>query len=1137
MFNLWSIGRFPCISNAQISTSINNFGYYAYSINTKIIIIDLNLMIEGNNDNILFGSNTWNRFNFEIPKINNIIWKINENNSNGNIINNIDTDSNIKIANKSLYIEKLFWGPYINYKWSCLFTCINNGIVYIWLLPILDSFSLAIYNPSPSFNLIDILRYNYIEDKEYKIRSYDWLYNNYLEDEKCLLVSFCNKYLLNTDNPILKVPILSIQSNIGDKINLYIVTSCWDDYIILYIIYIPKEFSKENYIDKFTNSFEDNLIKQDEYIYSILPYKPLIICNAVLIYKLPKKIINNKFININDNLDEIVTTSYTSSFNSEYKFEVIIGTSIGRLLLFRFKLDITNLSIICIEYRCIYEIFPKIPISHMKIVIINNNNNNLYYNIKDDDLLLLWCIGIGNNVIIGNSIISYNNLETSIEYSSVNKLNLSSQLDILIHNSPICGIHYIDDIIIDDKLIYSFITIDKSGIGILHKPSIKEKGRWGQIKILYPNKIFQASSSFPNIDQSIYTNESSEILEDRNKDFSKKLENIQSIPNSIQINRNANDYKVISFNTPLSYPGNNLYNNNINYSYFIIMLYSSSTHTIRLILMFNPISAIDYINKRLVLNLQQTYNSGFKGICNYIKFCKDFRNICFFDYLIQSISQPLILNDIRLILGGPITIRGIPQIEEINNHNHNHNHNHKQYNDLLNKFNIKLKPFSAFNFKLGKILLLKIKDKLYNNMETKYKSNEEFNDNNNDSDENILTLYLSIFREFIPENIIQDALEFNSIHEYFPDILSENYIRTTLANLLLLLFCYIHELEMFTPKNLQYTNLNYGMNHFKNLIEYILKFYMINNFTEIESNNNMDIVNNIEFIISYFKFLYFIRLITSYRCLITFLYSRYIELFNDDIIQREEDIANYLVQLKIFSLLYINKINELYGDKIQNILDNYIKNIHSSENIYNEVKKSNIIRQLMKDIEVTNSNNVSNPNNYFLNEKLNLNYIWGFVKNLQDIKININDLYNNITETDCILISKPPYTIYKCLRNYPNIVKDPIISNNTYNNSDVIINQQDDDKELLKNHYNCINNIPACPITLFPVEILEDVQILSCNFCGRITYMKSSTRKPPLHAIPHEIGEIRKRSFLENYVMQTYLVCSICLNITVFIQI
>ncbi|KAL7065720.1 hypothetical protein ACR3K2_38350, partial [Cryptosporidium serpentis] len=664
MFNLWSIGRFPCISNAQISTSINYFGYYAYSINTKIIIIDLNLMIDGNNDNILFGSNTWNRFNLEIPKINNIIWKINEDDS--NIINNIDIDSNIQISNKSLYIENLFWGPYINYKWSCLFTCINNGIVYIWLLPILDSFSLAIYNPSPSFNLIDILRYNYIEDKEYKIRSYDWLYNNYLEDKKFLLVSFCNKYLLNTDNPILKVPILSIQSNIGDKINLYIVTSCWDDYIILYTIHIPKKFSKKNYIDKFTNNFEDNLIKQDEYIYSILPDKPLIICNAVLIYKLPKKIINNTFINTIDNMDEIVTTSYTSSFNSEYKFEVIIGTSIGRLLLFRFKLDITNLSIICIEYKCIHEIFPKIPISHMKIVIINNNNNyyyhnHLYSNIKNDDLLLLWCIGIGNNIIIGNSIILYNNLETSIEYSSVNKLNLNNQLNILIHNSPICGIHYIDDIIIDDKLIYSFITIDKSGIGILHKPSIKKKGRWDQIKILYPNKIFQASSSFPNIDQSIYTNESLEILENKNKDFTKKLENIQSVPNSIQINKNANDYKVISFNTPLSFPGNYIYNNNINYSYFIIMLYSSSTHTIRLILMFNPISAIDYINKRLLLNFQQTYNNGFKELSNYIKFYQNSKNICFFDYLIQSISQPLILNDIRLILGGPITIKGIPQ--------------------------------------------------------------------------------------------------------------------------------------------------------------------------------------------------------------------------------------------------------------------------------------------------------------------------------------------------------------------------------------------------------------------------------------------------------------------------------------------
>ncbi|KAL7067988.1 hypothetical protein ACR3K2_15930 [Cryptosporidium serpentis] len=329
------------------------------------------------------------------------------------------------------------------------------------------------------------------------------------------------------------------------------------------------------------------------------------------------------------------------------------------------------------------------------------------------------------------------------------------------------------------------------------------------------------------------------------------------------------------------------------------------------------------------------------------------------------------------------------------------------------------------------------------------------------------------------------------------------------------------------------------MNHFKNLIEYILKFSIINNFTEIKShNNNMDIINNIEFIIFYFKFLYLIRLITSHRCLITFLYSRYIELFSNDIIQREENIANYLVQLQIFSLFYINKINQLYGNQIQNMLDNYIRNIQSSENIYNEIKKSNIIGQLMKDIEITNSNNFFNSNNYFLNKKLNLNYIWEFVKNLQDIKININNLYNNITKFDCILISKPPYTIYKCLKNHSNIMKDLIISNNIYNNNnDIIVNQQDDNKDLLKNHYNCINNIPACPITLLPIGILEDVQILSCNFCGRITYIKSSTKIPPMHAVPHEIEEIRKRSFLENYIMQTYLVCTICLNITVLIQI
>lgn len=1041
MMNVWSLKRFYSTTGSVITSSSNSIGYFAYSINSKIIIFDINSMIDGSNANIMLRSNTFNRVVIDIQgETKNIRhWKDFKVNKTQDDITTLNSFCKVRV--KSVFVNELQWGPYTQSRWSVLFSSLNNGLVHIWLVPNIDSYSLPDYSPTPCFELLDLL-YNSLKDEaNNSLVEFDWDTMNTVKEN--ISQNFCSSLMLNTDTPNAYSCILSIQkSEFFLKNNeLFLFLACWNDFFVVYAFEICEshEESCKATINRILNSEQKNLSAS-------LPILPKVSCKPLILTRIPVK-----------RVDEIVTSCLITEFCSsgnELFFEIYTGSSEGKVHIFKFSILENSRNIKCLGYNMISKSYPSIPItqlSYKPVPRIGNEKEHILLTSK------------GTEIILG--MVEVENMNFEVFEPNINNPNSS-------HQMPIKTVKYMEDIIYKEKIFETaFLTVDQSGIGVLHIVDLENK-IFSSVQVLTMNKLCAASSVFPNLDQS--SDNSNYDLESSNQNLNKNfsLESLQNVPSSIKSIKNSNnDFKLISFENPLV-PGQFYsFKNKSLQNFSIAVTNSAALNTIRLIVVFNNFSPMDHICNRISNHFIHTeslisiYSSSKDGKC--------------LENLSKAVSQAFTLNDVRIVLAGPLTMNKIPLLDEIDEKSSKEPDESAQFKDTSinnsneNSNNYTDKKICSFlNFKLGKKLVLKVK---YENS-CKDQSSDE-----------VMDIFLSIFYEIIPSDLIKDAISYNLVENEFPlDIISFfNISKPILSNLVLLILSYIIEIEPFIPKSLDYIVSCKNKNtSFETLIKVLNQVV-----SESELSNKRFENSNLskEFILSLlFKIIYLVRILNSIRCLVVLLYSRSNETIDPQVIQREEQISRHLVKFQYYIQLQITQVYNIEFLGIQPDL---------------------AIPALLR-------------------------YIWSCVKESEPIHLSQISKSSNVMEkyfqdlisNSCCLVSEPPYNLYQCLNNHQESIDSKNLEDSNSSSSNSTF--KDD----------CVSSVPICPITFLPVNVFAMHKHLSCNFCGKIIFV-------PTEIIDQNYMQIGKNmsssiSIFEKICLRDgYHTCQFCLNITELLDI
>ncbi|KAH8739943.1 hypothetical protein FG386_001056 [Cryptosporidium ryanae] len=915
--NVWSLGRFSSASGCNISSGLNHIGYFAYSINLKIIIIDLNSIIDGNNGNLLLRSNTFNRIVIDFQGINTSIrfWKDYKATSayNNNNNDNIRISIYNKISIKSLYVNEITWGPFINFRWSVLFTLLNNGLICVWLIPITDSFSLSSYSPNPSFDLLELIYKEIINNNN--IIEFDLL--DMKKVDKKIIDFFYFDLLLNTENPNIQSCSFSTQQICLylNNMYLYYIAAFWNNFIVIYkfLVYTNNENGDKNSLNKILNLKNQELLDK-------FPQIPYFDCKPIFITRIPdisdSEIITCCFI----------TDTWKSNINNLY-FEIFIGTSNGRILLIQFNINEKE-ELNCINVVELKRIVPKTPISILNCVKIKKNSENKY----------IWSASYSANIIFGEI-----NIDNGLTNTDIKNFNNSLE-----HKFPIKTIKIINDTFFNGKLYHiSFFSVDQTGVGILYCFDL-DNNMIISFQTLSMNKLSNSQNIFPIFDQNLYFLNDDQSNNSNNLQSNKvSFESLQNVPLSIQnYKNNIEDYTLVSLaNSTIPTQFNYIINDIQTYS--VALLYSPKSNTIRIILVFNPFSIVDHITKRINTHFYQV-NKLISDTIN--KRHNDYYSL--FDNLSKIISCLFTLNDIRLLLCGPLSMHKIPTLDDSNEDN-NVEINESKYSDNNNNNNININnPYSFLNFSFGKSLKLKIDNN----------NNDKFKDENNND---LMTYFTYLFYYNIPDEVIYSAISYLNIDNEFQENAYDYLINSKLvfSNLLLIYICYIVELEPFIPKYME-SIIDLKQGYIESTIITLIEFYYssVDLISDI-SNNNIN-ENKQKIFIYEYKMIYLIRMINSIRCLILLLYSRSNDKIDDTTVIREEKISIYLKKLLYYISFQINKLSR--SDKM----------------IENDDK----------------------------------HYIWDCINNNAPIHINkLNYLYlKKIQETKCYLLSDNDYNLFIC---------------------------------------------------------------------------------------------------------------------------
>ncbi|CUV07493.1 unnamed protein product [Cryptosporidium hominis] len=1041
MMNVWSLKRFFSSTGSNITSSSNSIGYFAYSISSKIIIFDINSMIDGNNGNFMLRSNTFNRLVIDIQgETKNIrAWK---DFKVGKPQNDDFSNMIYRVGVKSVFVNDLQWGPYTQNRWSVLFSVLNNGLVHLWLVPNIDSYSLPGYSPTPCFELIDLLYKNLINESNREFFEFDF---NTMETVKGeISQNFCLDLMLNTDSPIIHSCILSVQmSELSFKDNgIILFSACWNEFLVIYAFEIS-----ENPKESCRDSINRILSKDQEDLSVSFPTVPKVSCRPLILTRIPGK-----------KVDEIVTSCLISEFWSlgkELFFEIYTGSSEGKIHIFKFSLLEESGVIKCLGYNLINKSYPSVPITKLCYKSVSNVEN------KKEHMLIA---SEGTNLFLG---------KVDIEKMSCEILKPNSDSFRISHQMPIKTAKYMEDIIYKGELFETaFLTVDQSGLGILHIVDLENKS-FISFQIFTMDKLISAPSVFPSLDQS--SDSSSYDIEDAsqnsNKSFS--LESLQNVPSSIKSIKDSNDFKLISFENPLV-PGQFYsFNKKSLHNFSIAVINSAALNTIRLIIVFNNFSPMDYIFNRISNHFIHT-----ESLINTYSCLEDEKSL---EPLSRAISQAFTLNDIRLILAGPLTMNKIPLLEEMDGKTSKEPEDSIQSKEMNsnneNDGSVKNadKNISSFlNFKLGEKLSLKAKSENYS-----------MNENSDD----VMDVFLSLFYENTPSELIKEAISYNFVEDEFPDdIIGCLHIsKPVFSNLILLALCYIVEIEPYIPKSLEYIPISCmdKRSSFEILIKTLNQAASCPNFPHKELNSSTFSKKSILSLL--FKIMYLIRILNSLRCLVLLLYSRSNETNESQVIRREEQISRYLVKLQYYIQLQITQVYQLGSIETQ------------GESVL----------------------------------PARLKYIWNCIKEFEPIdlsKISLSDknmekYFQDLINNSCCLVSESPYNFYHCLNNHEELTNSET-SNTSSSSSSSYPNFKDD----------CVSSVPICPITFLPINVFAMYKHLSCNFCGKVifvpTEMTNQARMQDGKSLSSSI------SIFEKLCLQgEYYTCQFCLNVTELLDI
>lgn len=1041
MMNIWSLKRFSSVTGSTITSSSNGIGYFAYSMNLKIIVFDINLMIDGNNGNIMLRSNTFNRLVIDIQNgIRNVKpWtdylKMGAPRDHGTAPN---VPFNVRV--KSVFVNDLHWGPYIQGRWSFLFSCLNNGVVHLWLVPNIDSFSLAPYSPTPCFELLDLLYTSLTDSASGEVAEFDW--DTMMTVKGSISQAFCSDLMLNTDTPTVHSCVFSVQKTELplQRKGVFLFSACWNEFIALYamkVCEIPSESCKET---------TGRILSPEQQDLSVfLPILPKVSCRPLVLTQIPSK-----------EAGEIVTSCLITDFRHSGKelfFEIYVGSSQGKIYLFRFSFLEESESISFLGQDLIHKSCPSVPITQVCYKPVSKTGSEYQQ---------LFLASEGTKVVLGRVGIG----KMSCEILQQNNPSFD-----LIHQMPIKSVKCMEDLVYNEELLETaFLTVDQGGLGLLHIVDLEAK-IFNSIRVLTMNKLSTAPSVFPNLDQALDShpkNDSEGSSQSSSKNF--YLESLQNVPPSIKsIKDSNNDFRLIAFENPLVPGQTHSFRRKDIHQFSVAVISSAALNTIRLVVVFNGFSPMDHICNRI--------SSHFIHTESLISAYSDLNDKECLENLSRAISRAFTLNDIRLVLAGPLTTNKVPILDETEDKSSKDNEDRTQSGEANVDSSVESatnKVSSFLNFKLGKKFRLKVED-------------HRFASKDENSDE-VLDVFLSLFYESVSPELVKDAISYNLIDEEFPKEYTQFFqiSRPVLSNLVILVFCYIAELEPFIPKSLEYAvSCRDKSSSFETLSRTLGQAASTFGLPRPSGSGKPDLNKN-SILALLFMTMYSLKILNSLRCLAVLLYSRSSETVDSFIIRREELMSGYIIKLQYYIQ---QQITRMYSLEVLGPRPGLIVSASTE-------------------------------------------YIWSRIKNSEPIHLSqicqsdqyMRDYFSELADNSCCLVSEPPYNLYTCSNNHSMEPVSTSVSNAPSSSSDSNIKD------------NCVCSVPICPVTFLPVNVFAMHKHLSCNSCGRVVFIPiEMTGKLCMKDRKCMSSQI---SVFEKTCLQGgYHTCQFCLNVTELLDI
>lgn len=1003
-------------------------------------------MVDGSNGNIMLRSNTFNRLIIDIHNgIKSIkpwtdFLKIDSHRDHSTAPN---MSFNVRV--KSVFVNDLHWGPYIQGRWSFLFSCLNIGAVHLWLIPNIDSYSLAAYSPIPCFELLDLLYTGLTDVSNEEVAEFDW--DAMMAVKSSISQTLCSELMLDTDTPTAHSCVFSVQEtelSIQGK-GVVFFSACWNEFIVLYalkVCEIPGGSCKET---------ADRILSPEQQGLSVyLPILPKISCKPLVLTQIPSK-----------EPGEIVTSCLITdcwSSGKELCFEVYIGSSQGKIHLFRFSFLTESGIINCLGQSLIHKSRPSVPITKLCYKPVSKT-------VSGDEQLLL--ASEGTKIFLGK--VGIGNMRCKI----LQQINPSSSP---CHQMPIKSAKCMEDLVYKEELLeISFLTMDQSGVGILHIVDLEAK-TFISVQVLTMNKLSTAPSVFPNLDQNPDThprNNQEGSGQNSNKSFS--LESLQNVPSSIKSIKDSNcDFRLISFENSLVPGQTHSFNRKSLYHFSVAVISSAALNMIRLIVVFNGFSPMDHICNRI--------SSHFVETESLINTCSDFSDRNCMENLSKVISRAFTLNDIRLVLAGPLTTNKVPLLDETEEKSSKDPENCTQSKEdkagsgIEDSVESPANKVSSFlNFKLGKKLRLKVE-------------NDQLSSNGENSDE-VLDVFLSLLYEAVSPELVKDAISYNLIDDEFPIDVTHFFriSRPIFSNLALLILCYIVEIEPFIPKSLEYVVSCRDKSSSFETLSRTLNQAVSNITLPPSSESKMLDLNKNSILALLFKVKYSLRIINSLRCLAVLLYSRSSETADSSTIRREELMSGYIIKLQYYI-------------------------------------QQQITRMCTPEVPVLQQS---------LGISASGEYIWSRIKSSEPIQLSqicqsdkyMRDYFSELVNNSCSLVSEPPYNLYKCSSsNHPEELMDA-------NASRALSSEPSSNTKV-----NCVYSVPICPVTFLPVNIFAMHKHLSCNYCGRVVFVPTEITGQVCmrdgKCVSSQISVFEKKC-----LQCEYFTCQFCLNTTELLDI